>query len=95
MYCSNGFELVGIAKHYVFDLGLRYTMHWSDYLDRLSLLLLLDLLFVLLGLVVKFFNDLVLDFLLALIIKAKTSTLLGIVTTTLAAGLFLLSFLCL
>ena len=91
--CSNGFELVGIAKHYVFDLGLRYTMHWSDHLDRLSLLLLLDLLLVLFGLVVEFFDDLVLDFLLALIVKAKISTLLGIVTTTLAAGLFFLGFL--
>ena len=91
--CSNGFELVGIAKHYVFDLGLRYTMNWSDHLDRLSLLLFLDLLLVLFGLVVEFFYDLVLDFLLALIVEAKISTLLGIVTTTLAAGLFFLGFL--
>ena len=44
---SNGFELIGIAKHYVFDLGLRYPMYGCDDLDRLSLLLLFDLLLVL------------------------------------------------
>jgi hypothetical protein len=55
--------------------------------------LFLDLLLVLFGLVVEFFYDLVLDFLFSLIVKAKISTLLGIVTTTLAASLFFLGFL--
>ena len=91
--CSNGFELVGVAKHYVFDLGLRYPVHGCDDFNGLPLLLLLDLLLVLFGLVVELFYYLVLDLLLALVVEAETGTLLGILAATLAAGVFLLGFL--
>ena len=68
-------------------------MHGCDDLDRLPLLLFLDLLLVLFGLVVELFYYLVVDFLLALVVEAETSTLLCILATTLAAGFFFLGLL--
>jgi hypothetical protein len=68
-------------------------MHGCDDLDRLPLLLFLDLLLVLFGLVVELLYYLVFDLLLALVVEAETGTLLGVLAATLSAGVFLLGFL--
>ena len=87
---SDGLEFVGIADHDVFDLLLGDALDRSDDLNGLSLLLLLDLLFVLAGLVLQVLHDLVLHFLFALVVETQGSTLGSILTTFLAACFLLL-----
>ena len=69
---------------------LANTLDRCDNLNWLPLLLLFNLLFVLFAFVFEIFYDLIFDFFLALVVKAKRSSFLCVFATLFAAEFFLL-----